>query len=101
MITITNGATTITVTRGAYKTLYKASGYAEVKNEAPGTEPGDGSEDDGNAIKDTGAEIPPSELGGMDLASLKAYAAEKGIAATGLRTRADFIAAIKARQEAG
>ena len=123
MVTIQRAGHVLTVSKGAFKTLYKPMGYVIVGDEgepeaspAPGKEitlpdTGDGSEDDLSSGEDEsdGADADPDDeedadleekpLSEMNFKELKAYAKRRGINTNGMSSKKEVRDAILETEE--
>ncbi len=123
MLRITNGVTTLMVSRGAYECMYKSAGFRPLEDEAVTSEPGvdnyppapemphldDSAQDEEDALEDDEledeeeddepvdySEIPLSELGFEELCD---YADQLGIDHDGIRSKKELRLLIKRHRE--
>lgn len=120
MIHITNGMTTLQVSKGAFKELYSKQGFVlagdapevlepevlvtptvpaqDTEDEAE-DEVGDTQTDEEESDEYTLEELSEIPLSEMNFDTLRAYAALKGISTEGMRTKREIRLAIKATEE--
>lgn len=100
MIRIKRGTHTMSVTRGAFKSVYKPMGYEELEAEKPNET--NSEHDDGYEDADTEDEEPVLDekpLGEMSFNELKEYATQLGLATSGMRTRRELKEAIQQAEQ--
>ena len=85
MITITNGARTTVVTKGAYKELYEGMGWTPVTSKDPVVD---------IETPEVEVEIPLSE---MKVSELKDFAEDHGIDISGAKNKRDIVNIIQAK----
>lgn len=123
MLRITNGVTTLMVSRGAYECMYKSAGFRPLEDEVVTSEPGvdnyppapemphldDSAQDEEGGLEDDEledeeeddepvdySEIPLSELGFEELCD---YADQLGIDHDGIRSKKELRLLIKRHRE--
>lgn len=100
MVKIKNGDKVMTVTRGAYNSIFKDMGFIMVHEaKTPKTFDEDAEEDTEGAEMEEETQLEEKPLSEMNFNELKEYASQLGIPTAGMRTRKELKEAIQQAEQ--